>query len=122
MYIQRTGGKPIRARRLDRNDGAARLAAPGQGLDPKLRNESCRQASPSRVPDAFGPHDGIEHTSESNRFRWRSFSATMWSRRSRLQLPTHLSATPFCQGDRKEVRLGMILVAFTAPITSSPNF
>ena len=42
----------------------------------------------------------------------------MWSSRSRLQLPTQRSAMPFCQGDRKEVRLGIILVAFTAAITS----
>ena len=41
---------------------------------------------------------------------------------SRLQLPTQRSAMPFCQGDRKEVRLGIILVAFTAAITSNPNF
>jgi hypothetical protein len=32
------------------------------------------------------------------------------------------SAMPFCQGDRKEVRLGIILVAFTVAITSNPNF
>jgi hypothetical protein len=62
MYILRTGEKSIRARPLDRNDGAARLAAPEQGLDPKLLNESCRQASPSQVRDAFGPRDGNEHT------------------------------------------------------------
>jgi hypothetical protein len=29
---------------------------------------------------------------------------------------------PFCQGLRNEVRLGMILVAFIAAITSNPNF
>lgn len=54
--------KSIRVRPLDRNDGAALLAAPEQGLDPKLRNESCRQASPSQVRDACGPRDGNEHT------------------------------------------------------------
>jgi hypothetical protein len=48
--------------------------------------------------------------------------ATMWSSKARLQLPTHRSAMPFCQGLRNEVRLGTILVAFTAAITSNPNF
>jgi hypothetical protein len=38
----------------------------------------------------------------------------MWSRRSLLQLPTQRSAMPFCQGLRNEVRLGIILVVFTA--------
>src|SRR6266436_6499484 len=33
-----------------------------KGPDPKLRNESCRQVSPSQVRDACGPHDGNEHT------------------------------------------------------------
>jgi hypothetical protein len=32
------------------------------------------------------------------------------------------SATPFCQGLRNDVCLGMILVAFTAAMTSNPNF
>jgi hypothetical protein len=36
--------------------------------------------------------------------------------------PTHRSAMPFCQGLRNEVRLGIILVAVTAAITSNPNF
>jgi hypothetical protein len=54
-----------------------------KGPDPKLLNEFYPQVSPSQVRDASGPHD-----SKSNRFRWRSFSATMWSRRSLLQLPT----------------------------------
>jgi hypothetical protein len=65
----------VRTRPLDCNDGAARRAAPEKGPDPKLQNESCRQVSPSQVRDACGPHDGNKY-SESNRFRWRSFSAT----------------------------------------------
>src|SRR5207245_3852693 len=36
--------------------------APVKGLDPKLRNEFCPQVSPSQVRDAYGPHDGNEHT------------------------------------------------------------
>jgi hypothetical protein len=60
--IQRTGGKSIGARPLDCNDGAARRVAPVKRPDPKLRNESCRQVSPSQVRDACGPHDGNEHT------------------------------------------------------------
>jgi hypothetical protein len=60
-YI-RMGEKLVRIRRLDRNDGAALRAAAEQRPDPKLRNESCRQVSPSQVRDAFGPHDGNEHT------------------------------------------------------------
>src|SRR6266404_3948899 len=42
--------------------------------------------------------------------------------RSRLQLPTHRSAMPFCHGLRNDVCLGIMLVAFTAAITSNPNF
>ena len=61
-YILRMGGKSIRTRRLDRNDGAARRVAHEKGPDPKPLNESCRQVSPSQVRDAFGPHDGNEHT------------------------------------------------------------
>jgi hypothetical protein len=34
-------------------------------------------------------------------------------------VPTQRSAMPFCQGDRKKVRLGIILVAFTAAILCS---
>src|SRR5438309_6400975 len=55
-------GESIRTRPLDCNDGAARRVAPEKGPDPKLRNESCRQVSPSQVRDACGPHDGNEHT------------------------------------------------------------
>ena len=64
-YILRMGRKSIRTRRLDRNDGAARRVAPEQGPDPKLQNESCSQVSPSQVRDAFGPHDGSEHTRQA---------------------------------------------------------
>jgi len=35
---------------------------------------------------------------------------------------SHRSAMPFCHGLRNEVRMGMTLVAFTAAITSNPNF
>jgi hypothetical protein len=35
---------------------------------------------------------------------------------------SHRSAMPFCQGLRNDVRLGIIRVAFTAAITSNPNF
>jgi|ERR1700730_4524233 len=61
-YILRMGGKLIRTRRLDRNDGAIRRVARQKVPDPKLRNESCRQVSPSQVRDACDPHDGNEHT------------------------------------------------------------
>ena len=47
---------------LDCNDGAARRVVPVKGPDPRLRNESCRPGSPSQVRDAYGPHDGSEHT------------------------------------------------------------
>jgi hypothetical protein len=60
IYI-RTGGTSIRTRPLDCNDGAARRVVPEKGPDPKLRNESLRQVSPSQVRDACGPHDGNEH-------------------------------------------------------------
>ncbi len=61
-HIYRTGGKSIRTRPLDCNDGAARRVAPANGPDPKLRSASCLQVSLSRVRDAYGPHDGNEHT------------------------------------------------------------
>jgi hypothetical protein len=61
-YIYGTGGKSIRARPLDCNDGAARRVAPANGPDPKLRKASCLQVSLSQVRDAYGPHDGNEHT------------------------------------------------------------
>src|ERR1700693_2115837 len=41
-----------------------------------------------------------------SRFRCRSFRTTTWSSRSRRQLPTQRSATPFCHGLRKLVRFG----------------
>jgi hypothetical protein len=42
---------------LDCNGGAALRVAPVKGPGPKLRNEFCRQVSPSQVRDAYGPHD-----------------------------------------------------------------
>ena len=39
--------------------------------------------------------------------RWHSFSATMWSSRSRLQLPTHRSAMSFCHGLWNDVCVGI---------------
>jgi hypothetical protein len=97
-YILRMGGKSIRTRRLDCNDGAIRRVARQKVPDPKLRNESCRQVSLSQVRDGCDPHDGNEHTPRAIASRWRSLSATMWSSRSRLQLPIQRSATPFCLG------------------------
>ena len=61
IYI-RTGGKSIRTRPLDCNDGAVRRVVPQKGPDPKLRNESCRPVFPSQVRDACGLHDGNEYT------------------------------------------------------------
>src|SRR5215510_3813379 len=45
-----------------------------------------------------------------------------WSSRSRRQLPTQRSATPFCHGLRKAVRNGTLPIAFTDETTSLPNF
>src|SRR5438445_13767582 len=42
--------------------------------------------------------------SESRRFKWASFIAITWSSRSRRQLSTQRSASPFCQGRSREVR------------------
>jgi hypothetical protein len=50
----------------DGNDGAALRVAPLKGPDPKLRNESCRQVSPSQVRGAYGSHDGNEHLGEQS--------------------------------------------------------
>src|SRR5258708_18272733 len=44
----------------------------------------------------------------------------MRSRRSRRQLPTQRSATPFCQGLSNEVRTGLTLKDRTAAEASSP--
>jgi hypothetical protein len=60
IYI-RIGGRSIRTRPLDCNDGAVHRVAAVKGPDRKLRNESCRQVSPSQVRHACGP-DGNEHT------------------------------------------------------------
>ena len=43
-----------------------------------------------------------------------------WSKRSRRQLSTQRSATPFCQGLSKEVRIGVIVRDRTAAGTSNP--
>jgi hypothetical protein len=51
-----------------------------------------------------------------------SFSTITWSSRSRRQLPTQRSATPFCHGLRKAVRMAWLPKSFTAEITSIPNF
>src|SRR5215510_5692854 len=57
-----TGRKSIRTMPLDCNDGGALRVALVKGLDPNRRNEFCPQVSPSQVRDAYGPHDGNEHT------------------------------------------------------------
>src|ERR1700751_1177941 len=45
-----------------------------------------------------------------------------WSSKSRRQLPTQRSATPFRFGLRKAVRVGWLPVSLTAETTSAPNF
>src|ERR1700719_1364409 len=45
-----------------------------------------------------------------------------WSSQSRRQLPAQRSATPFCHGLRKVVRVGWLPISLTAETTSSPNF
>jgi hypothetical protein len=58
LYIKdRLKRKSVRTMPLDHNDGADRRVAPVKGSNRKLRSESCRQVSPSRVQDAYGPHD-----------------------------------------------------------------
>src|SRR5215471_7325921 len=57
----------------------------------------------------------IAHVITMSRSKCRSFSAMTWSRISRRQLPTHLSAVPFCQGDWMLVRFGSRPVAFSHP-------
>src|SRR5258708_24025260 len=56
------------------------------------------------------------------RLRWRSFRIITWSSKSRRQLPTQRSATPFCHGLRKAVRVGWLSMSRTAETTSAPNF
>src|SRR4029077_8257049 len=45
-----------------------------------------------------------------------------WSSKSRRQVPTQRSATPFCHGLRKAVRVGSLPMSLTAESTSAPNF
>src|ERR1700730_5872944 len=45
-----------------------------------------------------------------------------WLSKSRRQLPTQRSATPFCHGLRKAVRVGWLPISLTAETTSAPNF
>jgi non-heme chloroperoxidase len=45
-----------------------------------------------------------------------------WHEDSRRQLPTQRSATPFCHGQRKAVRVGWLPMSLTAETTSAPNF
>jgi len=111
------GGKSIRTRRLDRNDGAARRVAAEQGPDPKLQNESCSQVSSSQVRDAFGPHDGNEHTRQA--IASDGVHSTQQCGPAGLVCSFPPSA-PRCHSareDRKKVRSG--LVAFTAAILGS---
>src|SRR5215469_9235662 len=57
-----------------------------------------------------------------SRLRCRSFRIITWSSKSRRQLPTQRSATPFCQGLRKAVRVGSLPISFAAETTSAQNF
>src|ERR1035441_10866505 len=57
-----------------------------------------------------------------SRFRWRSSNAITWSSKSRRQLPTQRSATPFCQGLRIEVRTGVMFSERIDAGTSKPYF
>src|ERR1019366_8900204 len=59
---------------------------------------------------------------ERSRFRWRSSNAITWSSKSRRQLPTQRSATPFCQGLRIEVRTGVIFRERIDAAPSKPYF
>src|SRR5260370_41461237 len=57
-----------------------------------------------------------------SRLRCRSFRMITWSSKSRRQLPTQRSATPFCHGLRNAVRVGWLPRSLTAESTSAPNF
>jgi hypothetical protein len=57
-----------------------------------------------------------------SRFRCRSFRTTTWSSKSRRQLPPQRSATSFCHGLRKAMRVGWLPMSLTAETTSAPNF
>jgi hypothetical protein len=52
----------VRTPQLDRSGAGGLPIAPEKRPDPKLPNEFCRPASPSRVREACGPHGGNEHT------------------------------------------------------------
>jgi hypothetical protein len=47
--------------------------------------------------------------------------ALAWLSKSHRQLPTQRSATPFCHGLRKAVRVGWLPMSLTAETTSAPN-
>src|SRR5881275_1561859 len=101
---------------LDYNDGAALRVAPVKGLDPKLGNEFCPRVSPSQVQDAYGPHDGNERTR-------RAIASDGVHSAQRCGPGGLVYSFPPTAPRRHSARdLGMILVAFTAAITSNPNF
>ena len=53
------------------------------------------------------------------RLRCRSFRMITWSSKSRRQLPTQRSATPFYHGLRKAVRVGSLPMSLTAESISA---
>jgi hypothetical protein len=56
------------------------------------------------------------------RLRCRSFRMITCSSKSRRQLPTQLSATPFCHGLPRAVRVGLLPISLAAETTLAPNF
>jgi hypothetical protein len=74
------------------------------------------RARPSPVQDESGPHG-------KQVGRQQSFEMPFtWSSKSRRQLPTQRSATPFCHGQPKAVRVGSLPMSLTAEPTSASNF
>jgi hypothetical protein len=111
----------VRIRQPDRTGGAVLPCGHEKGRDLRIWCKFCRPAFPSRVRDACGPRGSSEHTQRAAVSGGvRQLHTMMWSRRSRRQLPTQRSATPFCQGLSNEVRTGFTIRDRTAAGTSLP--
>jgi hypothetical protein len=64
----------------------------------------------------------VEEVGRNQPFEMPLIQDNQWSSKSRRQLPTQRSATPFCHGLRKAVRIGSLPISLTADTTSAPNF
>ena len=104
------------------SDGAGRRVADAKQCSLVPQGELCPREFASLTPDACDRHDSSERNRQevlsavARSLRWCDSS------RSRRQLSTQRSATPFCQGLRIEVRTQLICREPMAASTSSAVF